>query len=144
MRDLDSISITLTAAETGHLVLSTLNTLDAISSINRIISSFPANQQQQIRTQLAECLRGIIAQILIPRQDKQERVVATEVLTVTSGVANLIRQGHIEQIQTSMEVGSQYGMHLMDHSIEHLYKERIISRETALIYAKEPAKFIPT
>ena len=142
MRDLESISITLTAAETGHLVMSTLHTPDAISSINRIISSFPSNQQQQIRTQLAECLRAIISQVLIPRKDWQERVVATEILIVTPAVANLIRQGHVEQIPSSIETGSQHGMHLMDSSIERLYQKDLISREDALHYAKNPAKFI--
>lgn len=142
MRDLDSISIALTAAETGHLVLSTLHTADAISSINRIVDIFPSTQQQQIRIQLAECLRGIISQILIPREDKQGRVVATEILVAAPGVSNIIRQGRTEQLQTAIQLGAKYGMHLMDTSLEHLYKEGIISRENVLIYAKNPDKFI--
>jgi twitching motility protein PilT len=142
MRDLESISIALTAAETGHLVLSTLHTADAISSINRIIDIFPGYQQQQIKIQLAECLQGIIAQALIPKESEPGRVVATEVLLGTPAIANLIRQGHLEQIYTNIEVGAKLGMHLMDSSLLHLYKEGIISREDALNHAKDPAKFI--
>jgi twitching motility protein PilT len=142
MRDLESISIALTAAETGHLVLSTLSTSDAISSINRVIDIFPGYQQQQIRIQLAECLQGIIAQALIPRENGQGRVVATEVLIGTPAIANLIRQGHLEQIHTNIEVGAKLGMHLMDSSLLHLYKEGIISHEEALNHAQDPSKFI--
>jgi len=141
MRDLESMAITLLAAQTGHLVLSTLHTSDAVSSINRIIGSFPANQQNQIRIELAECLRGVISQFLIHRQDRPERIAATEALVVTPAVAHLIRQGHTEQIPTSIETGGQYGMHLMDTSLERLYKKGYISRESAITYAKNPEKF---
>jgi len=142
MRDLDSIYIALIAAESGHLVLSTLQTSDVVSSLSRIIDIFPAGQQQQVRMLLAENLQGVINQVLIPRQDKPERVVATEVLVVTPAVANLIRYGHFEQISATIEMGAKYGMHLMDSSVERLCQEGIISREKALLYAKDPTKFI--
>jgi len=142
MRDLESIYIALVAAETGHLVISTLQTSDVISSLTRIVDIFPPGQQQQIKMLLAENLRGIISQVLIPRQDKRERVVATEVLMATPALANFIRHGHFEQIPVTIEMGAKYGMHFMDSSIERLYRHGIISREKALLYAKDPTKFI--
>lgn len=142
MRDMDSIYIAIIAAETGHLVLSTLQTSDATASLGRVIDIFPHQQQQQIRMLLAENLRGIISQILIQKENKPERVVATEVLVVTPAVKNIIRHNQFEQIPATMELSLKYGMHLMDRSIEHLYREGIISREKALIYLKNPSKFI--
>lgn len=142
MRDLDSIYIALVAAETGHLVLSTLQTSDVIGSLGRCIDVFPAAQQQQIRTLLAENLVGVVSQVLIPRQDKLERIVATELMIVTPAIANLIRQGNFQQINATIEIGAKYGMHLMDSSIARLYSEGIISREKAMLYAKDPDKFI--
>lgn len=142
IRDLASISIALTAAETGHLVLTTLHTLDALSSINRIIDVFPANQQQQVRFQLAETLQGVVSQILLPRADTEGRVVATEVLFCTTAVANLIRRGKNEEIRNFLETGSQHGMHTMDKSLEILYEKGIISKETVLTYAKEQHKYL--
>ncbi|MFH0913629.1 MAG: type IV pili twitching motility protein PilT, partial [Candidatus Omnitrophota bacterium] len=130
------------AAETGHLVLSTLQTSDTVSSLSRITDVFPAAQQQQIRMFLAENLQGVISQLLIPRQDKQERIVATEVLVGTPAVSNLIRHGNFQQISVAIETGARYGMHLMDTSIERLCQEGIISREKAALYAKDPTKFI--
>lgn len=142
MRDIESIAIALTAAETGHLVLSTMNTSDSASTINRVIDIFPATQQQQIRLQLAEALRGVICQLLIPKADKPlERAVATEIMVGTPAVANLIRQGQTEQLVTAIQVGQKYGMHLMDTSLEQLYKQGIISRENALAHAKDQSKF---
>ncbi|MBN1913590.1 MAG: PilT/PilU family type 4a pilus ATPase [Candidatus Omnitrophica bacterium] len=142
MRDIESFYIALIASETGHLVLSTMQTSDVISSINRIIDIFPPIQQQQIRLMLADNLKGVITQVLVQREDNQQRVAATEVLVVTDAVANLIRQGQLSQIVTNIELGAKQGMHLMDTSLEALYKQGIISRETVLTYAKNPLKFL--
>ena len=141
IRDLDSIAIAITAAETGHLVLTTLHTSDAPSSINRIIDVFPSDQQQQVRMQVADSLRGVISQVLLPRRDKEGRVVAAEVLVCTTAISNLIRQQTVEQIRSYMTTGKEFGMQTMDVALEILYKQGIISRETALIYAKEPSRF---
>jgi len=103
MRDLDTISTVLRAAETGHLVLSTLHTPDTIETINRIIDVFPPHQQDQIRTQLSSCLAAVIAQKLLPRKDTLARIVATEVLISTHAVKNLIREQKTEQINTILE-----------------------------------------
>jgi twitching motility protein PilT len=142
MRDLDSISIALTAAETGHLVLTSLHTSDTVSAINRIIDVFPASQQQQIRLQVAEVLEGVTAQLLLPRKDKEGRIVATEVMICTTAVEHLIRKGQLEQVGTNIEIGAQYGMHSMDQSLEQLYREGIISLETAQTYIKDQNKLL--
>jgi len=142
IRDLDSIAVAMTAAETGHLVLTTLHTTDTISTLNRIVDVFPANQQQQIKVQLSECLRGIIAQVLVPRKDKNGRVVATEVLVCTNAVANIIRQGNYSQLWNVMYSGIQHGMHSMDQSLEDLYKQGIISRESLLAHLKNSPDFV--
>ncbi|MCM8771013.1 MAG: PilT/PilU family type 4a pilus ATPase [Candidatus Omnitrophica bacterium] len=138
IRDLDSISIALTAAETGHLVLTTLHTTDAISTVNRIVDVFPSSQQQQIRMQLAETLRGIIAQLLLPRKDKQGLVVANEILVQTPAVANIIRQGNTEQLRTIIQTSTQLGMQTMDSSLLKLITDGAIAYETALPYVKDP------
>lgn len=142
IRDLDSIAVALTAAETGHLVLTTLHTTDTISTLNRIVDVFPANQQQQIKVQLSECLRGVVAQVLLPRKDSEERIVATEVLICTNAVSNIIRQGNYAQLWNVIHTGAQQGMHTMDKSLEDLYKKEIISLETLLAHAKNPSAFI--
>ncbi|MGE5309001.1 MAG: PilT/PilU family type 4a pilus ATPase [Deltaproteobacteria bacterium] len=142
IRDLNSISVALTAAETGHLVLTTLHTIDTMTSLNRIIDVFPANQQQQVRYQLAETLQGVVSQMLLPRADAPGRAVATEVLVCTSAVANLIRRSKHEEIRNFLETGHQYGMHTMDKSLQDLYTKGMISRETVLTYAKELHKYL--
>ncbi len=114
MRDLETISTTLTAAETGHLVLATLHTPDAPQTIQRIIDVFPPHQQQQVKLQLADCLQGVMSQLLLPRASGQGRVLATEVMIATPGIRNLIREAEIEQIPTLIQTGSQYGMKTMD------------------------------
>jgi twitching motility protein PilT len=141
IRDLTSISIALTAAETGHLVLTTLHTLDVVSSINRIVDAFPANQQQQIRMMLAETLRGVVSQILLPRKDQEGRTAATEVLMCNAAVANIIRRGRLEELHSVMEIGAQKGMHTMDRSLEELYNRGIVSLESVLSYAKDLTRF---
>jgi len=137
MRDLETIAIALTAAETGHLVLATLHTQDAVSAINRILDAFPANQQPLIRTQLGETLKGVVSQILIPTKDKKSRAIATEVLVNTPAAANNIRQGHPEQLRSVIQSGAAQGMHLMDSSLQRLCKEGKISIEDAKAYIKD-------
>ena len=141
MRDLDTISTTLTAAETGHLVLATLHTPDAPQTIQRIIDVFPPYQQRQVTIQLAECLQGVISQMLLPRADRKGRVLATEVMTTTSGIRNLIREADIAQIPSMIQMGAQYGMHTMDKSLKTFYKRGVITKEVALNKAKNPFEF---
>lgn len=135
MRDLETISIAITAAETGHLVLSTLHTIGAAKTIDRIIDVFPPHQQQQIRIQLSAVLQGIISQQLLPRCDEKKRIAALEIMVSNSAIQNLIREGKTHQIQSSIQTGSKYGMKTMDMSIVELYKSRLISYEDALIYS---------
>lgn len=135
MRDLETISIAVTAAETGHLVLSTLHTIGAAKTIDRIIDVFQPYQQQQIRTQLAAVLQGIISQQLIPRTDGKGRVAALEVMIVNPAIQNLIRESKTHQIQSSIQTGSKYGMKTMDTSIVELYRSKLISYESALNYS---------
>ena len=141
MRDLETISTAITAAETGHLVMATLHTPDAAGAIDRITDVFPSYQQSQVRMQLASSLIGVVTQALLPREDKHGRVPAVEILISTPAVANLIRTGKTHQIFTSMQTGSQYGMQTMDQALENLVKRRLISMETALQRAKDPNKF---
>ncbi|MFH1479217.1 MAG: type IV pilus twitching motility protein PilT [Candidatus Omnitrophota bacterium] len=130
MRDLETISTALTAAETGHLVLATLHTPNASQTIDRIIDVFPPYQQEQIKVQLAGCLEVVISQLLLPRKDGKGRILATEVMIATAAVRNLIRSHETEQLLTIMQTGSQYGMHTMDKSLKALLKQGIISEET--------------
>lgn len=141
MRDLETISTALTAAETGHLVLSTLHTPDAPQTIDRIIDVFPAHQQQQIKVQLAGCLQGIISQQLLPRADGQGRVVAVETLVATSGVRNLIREHKTEQLPTMIQTGALRGMQTMDSSLKKLYLSGAITYETAISKIRNPEEF---
>jgi twitching motility protein PilT len=141
MRDLDTISTTLTAAETGHLVLATLHTPDAPQTIQRIIDVFPPHQQRQVTVQLAECLQGVISQVLIPRADGKGRILATEVMVSTPGIRNLIRENDVAQIPSLLQMGAQYGMHTMDKSLKTLYKKKIISRDAALRKVRNVAEF---
>ena len=141
MRDLETISTALTAAETGHLVLATLHTPDAPQTIERIIDVFPPHQQQQVKLQLSACLQGVVSQLLLPRAEGEGRVLATEVMVATPGVRNLIREQAIEQIPTAIQTGSQYGMRTMDRSLRDLYKEGIITYETAISKVKNVEEF---
>jgi len=132
MRDLETISITLTAAETGHLVLSTLHTLGAAKTIDRIIDVFPPYQQQQIRIQFSSVIQGIISQQLLTTSDGKGRVAAFEIMIATQAIRNLIREEKSHQIDTAIQTGGKYSMKTMDSSILELYKDGIISRDTAL------------
>jgi twitching motility protein PilT len=132
MRDIETISTALTAAETGHLVLGSLHTQDAPQSVDRIIDVFPPNQQQQIRVQLAQALQAVVTQQLLQRRDERGRVIATEVMIATSAVRNLIREGKVHQLYSVIQGGARYGMQTMDHSLAQLVRSNGITLETAL------------
>lgn len=134
MRDLETISTAITAAETGHLVLATLHTNGAAQTINRIIDVFPPNQQPLIRIQLADFLQGIISQRLLTRSDQKGRVAATEILVNQPGVSNLIRNAKVDQIANVMQTSRAQGMHLMDVSIKELLTKRVVTKEEANKY----------
>lgn len=141
MRDLDTIAIAITAAETGHLVLSTLHTPDAPQAIDRIVDVFPPYQQSQIKMQLSGTLQGIIAQTLLPRKNGEGRVPAVELLIATPAVRNLIRIEKTHQLYTLMQTGAQFGMQTMDQALKNLVKKGLISFETALSRARDPKGF---
>ncbi|GEK29796.1 twitching motility protein PilT [Kurthia zopfii] len=134
MRDLDTISTAITAAETGHLVMATLHTSSAPTTIDRIIDVFPPHQQGQIRIQLANVLQGIISQRLFKRVDQKGRIAATEVLTHTPSIANLIRNDKVHQIANILQTSRALGMHTLEASIQKLLSERKIDFETAQIH----------
>ena len=131
MRDLETIQMALTAAETGHLVFATLHTNTAPSSVDRIIDVFPPHQQQQIRVQLASTLRGVVTQTLVPTKDGKGRAVACEVLVITPAVSNLIRESKTHQIFSAMQAGGALGMQTMDKSLADLVRRGVVSKEAA-------------
>ena len=132
MRDLETISVALTAAETGHLVFATLHTQDAAQTIDRVIDVFPPHQQQQVRVQLAGALQGVVCQTLAKTRDGRGRAVATEVLVATPAIRNLIREGKTHQIYSAMQAGAKHGMHTMDQHLADLVMKGRISYETGL------------
>jgi twitching motility protein PilT len=132
MRDLETISTALTAAETGHLVFGTLHTQSAPSTIDRIIDVFPAEQQEQVRIMIAASLEGIVTQTLLPTADGSGRVAALEILLPDDAVRNLIRQGKVEQIYTFMQTGTARGMQTMEQALAELASRRVVKVEDAL------------
>lgn len=138
MRDLETIQAALTAAETGHLVLATLHTNDAIQTVDRIIDVFLAEQQQQIRFQLSMCLLAIVSQRLLPKVDNAGRVLACEILRNNTAIANLIREGKTHQVYSVVETGSKEGMITMDRSVKKLYNAGMISYEDAVSTMRNP------
>ncbi|MEO7122127.1 MAG: type IV pilus twitching motility protein PilT, partial [Lacisediminihabitans sp.] len=132
LRDLETISVALTAAETGHLVFATLHTQDAPQTIDRIIDVFPSHQQGQVRAQLAATLQGVVCQTLVKRASGKGRAVATEVLIATPAVANLIREGKTYQIPSSMQSGQDLGMHTLDQHLAELVNAGEITQEAAI------------
>ena len=138
MRDFETISVAITAAETGHLVLSTLHTIGAASTVDRVIDVFPPHQQQQIRVQLANTLEAVVSQQLLPTADGQGRVAAFEVLHTNNAVRNLIREGKSHQLTSVMQTNRKMGMITMDDSIQQLYYEGKITKETAVQFAVDP------
>ncbi len=143
MRDLETISLALTAAETGHLVLSTLHTRNAPDTINRIIDVFPAEQQKQILAQIAGSLLGVISQRLLPTASGAGRVAAVEVMIANSAIRNLIRERKVHQILSIMQSSTSSGMQTMDDSLLHLLHTGKIIRQDALKYALEWERFLP-
>jgi twitching motility protein PilT len=138
MRDLETISTALTAAETGHLVFATLHTQSAPQTIDRIIDVFPAEQQDQVRMQLAGTLQGIVTQTLVPTADGRGRIAALEILLPDDAVRNLIRQGKIEQIYSVIQTGTGRGMQTMEQALADLVLRKVVTREVAISRSSRP------
>ena len=143
MRDLETISLAIEAASTGHLVFATLHTSSAIKTVDRIIEVFPASEQAQIRSTLADGLRAVIAQVLFKRVDKKARCVALEILIANPAVRNLIREAKTHQIPSMIQTGRKYGMQLLDDAIMDLYNRGWIGADEAYMKANEKGKFRP-
>jgi twitching motility protein PilT len=137
LRDLETISLALTAAETGHLVLATLHTANAVRTINRMIGAFPSNRQDQVRTMLSESLRAVISQRLVPTADETQRVPALEVLVVNKAISNLIREAKTVQIRSAIQTGASQGMRLLEQSLSELVSSGTITPEQALALAED-------
>ncbi|MDX2479127.1 MAG: type IV pilus twitching motility protein PilT [Desulfuromusa sp.] len=142
MRDLETIELAITAAETGHLVFGTLHTSSAAKTVDRLINVFPTTQQEQIRTMLAESLQGVVAQQLLRTVDGK-RCAALEILKVNAAVANLIREGKTFQLPSIMQTGRKDGMQLMDQALQELLTAKRISPEEACLFAVNKAQFMP-
>jgi twitching motility protein PilT len=141
MRDLETIQLAITAAETGHLCFGTLHTQDCPSTIDRIIDVFPPYQQAQIRVQLATVLQGVVSQVLLPRADGEGRVAAREVMVMTPAVCNLIREGKTHMIYGAIDTGAKYGMIPMDKALANLVREGLVKPEDALMRAHNTESF---
>ena len=142
MRDLETISMALTAAETGHLVFSTLHTINASETVERVIDVFPPHQQNQIRMQLAGSLLGVVAQTLLPVLDGKGRVPALEIMVANPAIRNLIREGKAYQISSTIQISKKDGMQSLDQSLKDLLMEGKISQEDALKKAVDKKAFI--
>ncbi|HIG12364.1 MAG: type IV pilus twitching motility protein PilT [bacterium] len=138
MRDLETISAAITAAETGHLVFGTLHTTGSARTVNRIIDAFPSNQQEQIRAQLSVSLIAVVSQVLVPRKDGTGRVAAFEVMLMTPAVANLIRKNETAKIQSSIQTSRRLGMVTLDDQLLDLVRRDVIDPGCALDYAQDP------
>jgi len=136
MRDLETIATALTAAETGHLVIATLHTSSAMQTVERIVDVFPPGQQNQVITQMANCLEGVIAQLLLPRADGKGRLLATEVLIVNTAVRAIIRDNNLPQLTNVMQTSRRAGMQTMDECLRRLYEAAVISYDTAVSHAR--------
>jgi twitching motility protein PilT len=143
LRDLETMSIAVTAAEMGILVMGTLHTNGAAATVDRLINAFPADKQPHVRTMLSTSLRGVVSQQLIPKADKKGRVAALEILINTPAIANLIRQGKMDQLENGMQTGSASGMRLMDAAIQALLDQRLISGKEAYKKAINKSRFEP-
>ncbi|MEO1173491.1 MAG: type IV pilus twitching motility protein PilT [Myxococcota bacterium] len=141
LRDLETISLALTAAETGHLVLATLHTGNAIRTVNRLVGVFPPNQQAQIRTMVSESLRAVVSQRLVPRADGHGRVPALEILVTTKAVGNTIRDNKTFQLRSALQTGAAHGMKMLDNSLAELVRNGTVTREDAVKQADDPQKF---
>jgi twitching motility protein PilT len=141
LRDLETISLALSAAETGHLVLGTLHTQGAIRTINRVIGAYPPGQQAQVRTMLSESLRAVVSQKLIPRADGSGMALAFELLLVNVACANLIRENRTFQISSVLQTGKAHGMRSMDDSLLELVQKNVINKKEAVLHADDPRLF---
>jgi twitching motility protein PilT len=141
LRDLETISVAITAAETGHLVFATLHTQDAAQTIDRLVDVFPAGQQAQVRTQLAGAIQGVVCQVLCKTADGKGRAVATEVMVATPAIRNLVREGKTHQIYSAMQAGAQHGMHTLDQHLADLVQRGLITREVGLEKAHHAEDF---
>ena len=141
LRDLETISVAVTAAETGHLVLATLHTQSAAQTIDRLIDVYPPHQQDQIRSQLANCLKGVLTQSLAPTKDGRGRIAVCEVMVVTAAIRNLIREGKVHQIPTFLQSSSEAGMISFDQHLAHRFMANRVDKQTALDVAHDPEEF---
>lgn len=139
MRDLETTSAAITAAETGHLVMGTLHTTGAARTVDRIIDQYPTHQQEQVRSQLSVSLQAVVSQVLLPRADRKGRVAAFEIMIRNSAIENHIRKGETFKIPSVMQTQKRLGMQLLDDHLFELFQQGIIGRETALAYAQLPA-----
>lgn len=142
MRDLETIRLALTAAETGHLVMGTLHTSSAMQTVDRVVDVFPAEQQQQIRVQLSNSLCAVFSQTLLPKlnplKEKQGRILSQEIMIVTPAIANLVREGKTAQLYSSIQTGAQYGMQTLEANLKSLYQQNLITLEDALSKTTRP------
>ncbi len=141
MRDLETISLALTAAETGHLVFSTLHTSGAPKTVDRIIDVFPAEQQDQVRAQFAESIQAIISQVLLKRRDGRGRIAALEIMIGTPAVRNLIREGKVAQLPSAIQTGQKFGMLSLDQTLKDLVSRNIVDKNECLYLASSPSVF---
>jgi twitching motility protein PilT len=143
MRDLETISLAIEASATGHLVFATLHTMSAAKTVDRIIEVFPTNQQEQIRSTLADGLRAVVSQTLFKRRDRRGRVAALEIMIANPAVRNLIREGKTYQVPSMIQTGKKYGMQSLDDSIMELLMKKIISPDDAYTRCVDKGKFLP-
>jgi twitching motility protein PilT len=143
LRDLETMSIAVTAAEMGILVMGTLHTNGAAPTVDRMVNAFPSDKQSHVRTMLSTSLRGVVSQQLLKKKDGGGRVAALEILINTSASANLIRQGKLDQLESTMQSGAQYGMRTMDAAIQQLLDEGTISGAEAYKKGINKARFEP-
>ena len=143
MRDLETISLAIEAAATGHLVFATLHTSSAMKTVDRIVEVFPENQQAQVRSNLSDSIRAVVAQVLFKRVDRKGRIPALEILIATPAVRNLIREQKTHQLASSMQTGKKYGMQVLDDAIMDLYNRGCISAEDAYLKSNEKQRFRP-
>jgi twitching motility protein PilT len=141
LRDLETMSIAVTAAEMGILVMGTLHTNGAAQTVDRMVNVFPSDKQSHVRTMLSTSLRGVVSQQLLQRADKQGRVAALEILVNTPAAGNLIRQGKLDQLENTMQAGGQFGMRTMDTAIQQLFDSRQITGKEAFKKAINKGKF---
>src|SRR6202167_2611552 len=141
LRDLETMSIAVTAAEMGILVMGTLHTNGAAQTVDRLVNAFPADKQSHVRTMLSTSLRGVVSQQLLQRSDKQGRVAALEVLVNTPAASNLIRQGKLDQLENTMQSGAQFGMRTMDSAIQQLLEQRMVTGKEAYKKGINKGKF---